>query len=48
MQRQGRTLLDQVRAHPLARGGDLAASVVDDLKTALDETAEAVRRAMRG
>ncbi|MEV8024714.1 PadR family transcriptional regulator [Microbacterium sp. NPDC080220] len=35
-----------LRGH-VARGGDLAASVVDDLKTALDETAEAVRRAMR-
>lgn len=35
-----------LRGH-VARGGDLAASVVDDMKTALDETAEAVRRAMR-
>ncbi|MCO7203019.1 PadR family transcriptional regulator [Microbacterium sp. CnD16-F] len=35
-----------LRGH-VARGGDLAASVVDDLKTALDETAEAVQRAMR-
>lgn len=52
--RRADELLDEFRAGlradlrgHVARGGDLAASVVDDLKTALDETAEAVRRAMR-
>ncbi|WP_020097681.1 PadR family transcriptional regulator [Microbacterium sp. 11MF] len=36
-----------LRSH-VARGGDLAASVIDDLKVALDDAAEAVRRATRG
>ncbi|WP_065571894.1 helix-turn-helix transcriptional regulator [Microbacterium oleivorans] len=36
-----------LRSH-VARGGDLAASVIDELKSALDEAAEAVRRATRG
>ncbi|MDT3345388.1 PadR family transcriptional regulator [Microbacterium aquilitoris] len=36
-----------LRSH-VARGGDLAASVIDDLKVALDDAVEAVRRATRG
>ncbi|MCM3695073.1 PadR family transcriptional regulator [Microbacterium oleivorans] len=36
-----------LRAH-VARGGELAASVVDELATALDDAADAVRRALRG
>lgn len=36
-----------LRSH-VARGGDLAASVIDDLKSTLDEAAAAVRRATRG
>ena len=35
-----------LRSH-VARGGELAASVIDELKTALDDAAEAVRRATR-
>ncbi|CAL4858506.1 helix-turn-helix transcriptional regulator [Microbacterium sp. MM2322] len=35
-----------LRSH-VAHGGELAASVIDELKTALDDAAEAVRRATR-
>ena len=35
-----------LRTH-VARGGELAASVVDDLERALDDTAEAISRALR-
>lgn len=41
------TLRADLRTH-VARGGNLAASVVDDLTSALDEAARAVTRALRG
>ncbi|MCK6079698.1 PadR family transcriptional regulator [Microbacterium sp. EYE_5] len=37
----------ELRSH-VARGGDLAASVIDELATALDDAAAAIRRATRG